>query len=455
MTSFDQTAFSVPTTPHSVEAEQSLLGALLIDPAALDRVRDTIAEHDLYRADHRTIWRQIVSMSDASLPIDVVTVAERLESLGTLDQCGGLVYLATMAQNVPSAANARRYAELVAKHGHLRALQAAAQEILDAVAAPGIRTAAEIASDAERILSGFAADRGAGEPVTAADAMAQVLRDADDGAGRAGLMTGIDDLDFLTGGLEPGQLVIPAARPAVGKTAVALAIARHVARNEGRVAFFSLEMTRRELAARLLAAESGIPARVLRSGPNPGEWAALADAATKRGNSSLILDDRAAASVAYIRARCRRLKREGGLSLVVIDYLQLMAPENPRANRNEQVGSLSRGLKALAKELQVPVIALAQLNRTSENRADKRPMLSDLRDSGEVEQDADAVLLLSRATEAGDVIECDLAKHRQGPTGSFFLDFDGARMRFSKRYGAPTPAAPQRPANSRPRGFQE
>lgn len=455
MTSFDPTAFSVTTTPHSGEAEQSLLGALLIDPAAVDRVRDTVAEHDLYRADHRAIWRQIVSMSDSSLPIDVVTIAERLEGLGTLDQCGGLAYLASMAQNVPSAANARRYAELVAKHGRLRALQAAAHEILDAVAAPGIRTAAEIASDAERILSGFAADRGAAEPVSAADAMAQVLRDADDGAGHTGLMTGIADLDILTGGLEPGQLVIVAARPAVGKTAVALAVSRHVAGNPGRVVFFSLEMTRHELAARLLAAESGIPARVLKSGPSQNEWAALADAATKRGLDGMILDDRAAASVAYIRARCRRLKREGGLSLAFVDYLQLMAPENPRASRNEQVGSLSRGLKALAKELSIPIIALAQLNRGSEARADRRPMLSDLRDSGEVEQDADAVLLLSRATEAGDVIECDLAKHRQGPTGSFFLDFDGARMRFSKRYGAPTPAAPQKPAHSRPRGFQE
>lgn len=455
MNSFEPTEFCAPTTPHSIEAEQSLLGALLIDPAAVDRVRDTVAETDLYRADHRAIWRQIVSMSDANLAIDVVTVAERLERLGTLDQCGGLGYLVTVAQNVPSAANARRYAELIADHSRLRTLQAAGNEILAAVAAPGIRTAAEIASDAERILSGFAADRGTVEPVSAADAIAQALRDADDGIGRTGLMTGIADLDILTGGLEPGQLVIYAARPAVGKTAVALAVSRHVAGNHGRVVFFSLEMTHRELAARLLAAESGIPARVLKSGPSQNEWAALADAATKRGLDGLILDDRAAASVAYVRARCRRLKRDGGLSLVVIDYLQLMTPENPRANRNEQVGSLSRGLKALAKELQVPVIALAQLNRTSENRADKRPMLSDLRDSGEVEQDADAVLLLSRATEAGDVIECDLAKHRQGPTGNFFLDFDGPRMRFSKRYGAPTPASTQSQAHSRSRGFQE
>lgn len=441
--------------PHSIEAEQALLGILLGDPLAFDRVRDSLPESDIYRSDHRAIWSQIATLSDAGQSVDLFIVAERLERLGTLDQCGGLAYLIALAQNAPAAANIRRHAEIIAERAKLRALQAAARQILDDVDAPGTRTAAEIAGDAERTLSGFvAADRGTEEPTTAADAMAAVLRDADNGATLPGLTTGIDDLDFLTGGLEPGQLVIVAARPSVGKTAFALAVSSHSASTEGRVAIFSLEMTRRELAARLLVAESGIPARVLRTGPNPGEWAALADAATKRGHSGLILDDRAAASVAYIRARCRRLKREGGLSLAVIDYLQLMAPENPRANRNEQVGSLSRGLKALAKELRIPVIALAQLNRGSEARADKRPMLSDLRDSGEVEQDADAVLLLSRATESGDVIECDLAKHRQGPTGSFFLDFDGARMRFSKRDGAPTPAAPRK-AHSRSTGFQE
>jgi replicative DNA helicase len=440
--------------PHSVEAEQALIGIMLREPNAFDRVRDSLAESDLYRSDHRAIWRQIATLSDAGQSVDLFIVAERLERLGTLDECGGLAYMTTLAQNAPAAANIRRHAEIVAERAALRALQAAARQILDDVDAPGTRTAAEIAADAERALSGFvAADRGTEEPVTAADAMAAVLRDADNGAAQPGLQTGIDDLDHLTGGLEPGQLIIPAARPAVGKTAVALAIARHVAGNGGRVVFFSLEMTRRELAARLLSAESGIPARVLRTGPNPGEWAALADAATKRGHTGLILDDRAAASLAYIRARCRRLNRQGKLALIVVDYLQLMTPENPRATRNEQVGSLSRGLKALAKELHVPIIALAQLNRTSESRADKRPMLSDLRDSGEVEQDADAVLLLHRATEAGDILECNLAKHRQGPTGTFYLDFDGARMRLSRRYGPPEGATTKstRPA----RGFSE
>jgi replicative DNA helicase len=452
MNPFDLNDVVLP--PHSVEAEQAFVGILLDGASGLDRVRDIIVEPDLYRADHRAIYRQIIALADANEPVDVVTVGTRLERLGELDQAGGMAYLTTLVQHAPAAVNIRRHAEEIAERAKLRALQTAAKQILDDVDAPGIRTAAEIAADAERTLSVFvAADRGGEEPTTAADAMAAVLRDADNGAAQPGLQTGIDDLDHLTGGLEPGQLIIPAARPAVGKTAVALAIARHVAGNGGRVAFFSLEMTRRELASRLLSAESGIPARVLRTGPNPGEWAALADAATKRGHSSLVLDDRAAASVAYIRARCRRLNRQGKLALIVVDYLQLMTPENPRATRNEQVGSLSRGLKALAKELHVPIIALAQLNRTSESRADKRPMLSDLRDSGEVEQDADAVLLLHRATEAGDILECNLAKHRQGPTGTFYLDFDGARMRLSRRYGPPEGATTKstRPA----RGFSE
>jgi replicative DNA helicase len=441
--------------PHSVEAEQALIGILLDGASGLDRVRDLIAEADLYRADHRAIYRQIIALADANEPVDIVTAGTRLENLGELDQAGGMGYLAALVQHAPAAANIRRHAEIVAERAKLRALQAAARQILDDVDAPGIRTATEIAADAERTLSGFvAADRGTAEPISAADEIMALLRDADCGATQPGLQTGIDDLDQLTGGLEPGQLLIQAARPAVGKTAVALAISRHVAGNGGRVVFFSLEMTRRELAARLLAAESGIPARVLRTGPNPDEWSALATAATRRGHSGLILDDRAGASLAYVRARCRRLNRQGRLALVVLDYLQLMTPENPRANRNEQVGSLSRGLKSLAKELQCPVIALAQLNRSSEARADKRPMLSDLRDSGEVEQDADAVLLLHRATEAGDIIECNLAKHRQGQTGTFFLDFDGARMRLTRRYGPPEGAAPKstRPARG---GFAE
>lgn len=430
--------------PHSVEAEQSVLGGLLLQNDALDRIISIVNERDFYRSDHKAIWRQIVALIDAAKPADVITVAEALESRHQLDDIGGLAFLAALAMNTPSAANIRHYAEIVREKSQLRALLAAGDALQAAIHDPDGRTPAQLAAEAESALSAFGADRGTAEPETATAVMAEVLRHADDAADRRGLETGIADLDALTGGLEPGQLVVVAARPAVGKTAVALAIARHVARSGHHAAFFSLEMGKHELAARLLAAEARVPARCLRAGPDESQWPALTKAATAPGLDGLFLDDRPAASVAHVRARCRRLKRQGGLSLVVIDYLQLMTPADPRASRTEQVGSLSRGLKALAKELGVPVIALAQLNRASEARADKKPMLSDLRDSGEVEQDADMVLLLSRASTEGDILECCFAKNRQGPTGVFWLDFHAPTMTFRQRYGAPPePAKPK------------
>jgi replicative DNA helicase len=438
--------------PHSIEAEQSVLGGLLLENHAWERIADLINDQDFYSAAHRHIWKQIVRLIDNNSPADVVTVAEALESRNLLDGIGGLAYLAALAQNTPSAANIRHYAEIVRERTTMRALLNAADGIRAAVSNPDGRTAADIAREAETTLSAVAVDRDAGEPVTAAVAMAEALRHADDAAGRAGLMTGLADLDILTGGLEPGQLIVLAARPAVGKTAVALAVSRYVAAHGALVAFFSLEMSRRELANRLLASGASISGQALKIGPTTDEWGRLATAATAPGSDSLILDDRPAASVAYIRARCRRLaRRHGGkLGLIVIDYLQLMSPADTRASRTEQVGSLSRGLKALAKELGVPVMALAQLNRASEGRADKKPQLSDLRDSGEVEQDADAVLLLSRASTDGDVIEANLAKHRQGPTGVFHLDFHQATMTFRKRNWVP-----ESQTRVSHRGFQE
>jgi replicative DNA helicase len=446
-------AYDLPNLPpHSVEAEQSVLGALLLENTAWERVADLINEQDFYRADHRSIWKQIVRLIDENKPADVVTVAEALESLDQLDNAGGLSYLAALAQNTPSSANIRRYAEIVREKADGRALAMVASDLADAIYKPDGRTASDLAREAEMALEAIANPcGGADEPVTARAAIMEVLRAADDGHGRRGLETGLADLDVLTGGLEPGQLVVIAARPGIGKTALALSVAHHVARAGNRVAFFSLEMTKNELASRLVAAEAQVPARCLRDGPLDAEWAALSEAATAHGLDGFFLDDRPAASLSYLRTRGRRLRRQGGLGLIVIDYLQLMAPADRRVSRAEQVGSLSRGLKALAKELHVPVIALAQLNREAESRADKRPMLSDLRDSGEVEQDADLVLLLSRASTTGDVLEANLAKHRQGSTGSFWLDFSQPTMSFRRRYGPPDQAVPSR----RSPGFDE
>lgn len=322
-----------PTAPHSVEAEQSVIGALMQSNAALDRIAGEITEQDFYRADHRSIYRQITRLIDANKPADVITVAERLEAAGKLEETGGLAYLASLAQNTPSAANIRRYAEIVRERALLRALQEAGNQVLAAVAAPAGRTAAEIAAEAERALSAFAADRGTGEPRTAADAMGDLLRDLDNPASRHGLKTGIEDFDALTGGLLPGQLHIVAARPSVGKSALAIAIARHVAEQDGKVAFFSLEMSAQELAARLLAADTGITLRDLRTGPSEMQYQQLAAALARWSKRGLTIDDRGGVSLAYVRARCRRLARAGGLSLIVVDYLQLMQPADTRASR--------------------------------------------------------------------------------------------------------------------------
>lgn len=435
--------------PHSIEAEQSVLGGLMLQNDALDRIADLIRAEDFYRADHRAIFAEITRQIGAGKAADCMTVAEALDRAGRLAEFGGWPYLHGLTYNTPSAANIRRYAEAVRDRARLRALATVAADISEAAYNPDGRSAAEIAASAETALAGFAEDRDQGEPETAAQAVIEVMRRLDDGAGHVGLMTGIQYLDSLTGGLEPGQLIVIGARPKVGKTAVALGIARHVAGIEHRVAFFSLEMSRRELAARLLSAEAGVDGRALKVGPTEADWSALTQAATAPWLDRLILDDSAAVSLGYTRARARRLQRAVGLGLIVIDYIQLMTPADPRTNRNEQISGLSRGLKQLAKELHVPVIVLSQLNRASEARADRRPQLSDLRDSGAIEQDADAVLLLNKPSDG--VLECDLAAHRSGPTGTFWLDFDAARMTFTHRYGPPP--EPVKPKQTR--GFSE
>ncbi len=439
--------------PHSVEAEQSLIGGLLLDARAWDRVVDLVVDGDFYRDDHRRIFRHVRALVESGRPVDVVTVFESIERSNEVDQTGGLAYLGEIANATPSAANIRRYAEIIRDKAVLRGLIAVADAIAAACFAGGIDGPEKIAQAADAALA-RALDRGAEDPVTATSAMNAALAAADErqqSGHPGGLDTGIAGLDRLTGGLLPGQLFVIAARPSVGKSAVALGIADNVARAGGRVVMFSLEMSRQELAARLLSARSGVSARALRTGPSDDQWDRLSGAMVGSAADRIILDDRQAASVAYVRARCRRLHRQGALSLVVVDYLQLMTPADTRATRSEQVGSLSRGLKHLAKEIGVPVIALAQLNRAVESRAGGRPQLSDLRDSGEIEQDADLIVLMSRVVEPAEgenaIVELALRKHRNGPCGDVLLTFDAERMTFAP-YSGPRPSGPARPARS-------
>lgn len=423
-----------------IDAEQSLIGALLLDNRAWDRVADLVKESDLYRDDHRRIFRRMALLCNAGKPADVITVADALERAGELEQAGGLAYVAELANNTPSSANVRRYAEMVRERAMLRGMKAIAVELEEACANPSGKTPQEIAAAAETSMLALL-DEQADEPAELSATFVEALRYIDARSDTGGLATGVHDFDALTGGLEPGQLVILAARPSVGKTVMGCNIADHVARAGGSVLFFTLEMGRREIGMRIMSARSGVSVHSMRSGTKDvNEWQRMNEQVPAASNQRLWIDDKPAVTVPYIRARARRMKRKAGwLDLIVIDYLQLMKGEGD--NRTQEIGSISRGLKALAKELQVPIIALAQLNRGVESRTDKRPMMSDLRDSGEVEQDADIVAMLHREQLYSDrpewvgFAELLVRKNRNGPTGEVLLSYWPQEMRFAEFTG--------------------
>lgn len=435
---------SLHLVPHSIDAEQSVLGGLMLDGTAFDRIADSVSDTDFYRDEHRRIFRHIARLFLAGKPVDVVTVAEALESAGEGERTGGLAYLGELAANTPSAANIRRYAEIVREKASLRRIQEAAMNLHSACSNISGRNLDEIIAEAEIALLA-AVDRSDGDPKPLFDVFHEVVSYVDErsqnGGAMAGLATGFGDLDRLTGGLEPGQLVIAAARPSCGKTMFAGNVADHVTQTGHSVLFFTLEMTSREIGARLLAARSKVSVHTMRTGTDDGEsWRRMSDELGRAVQQKLFVCDKGAVGVGFVRAKARQIKRKHGLDLIVIDYLQLMtAPGN--SNRTQEIGSISRGLKALAKELQVPIIALAQLNRGVESRPDKRPMMSDLRDSGEVEQDADIVVMLHReslyndAPEWQGIAELLVRKNRNGPLGDITLHYLPAEMTFGSYAG--------------------
>lgn len=445
--------------PHSILAEQSVIGALLLDGAnALDRIEGILEETDFYRQEHRQIFAAIRKLAEnGGKTIDAITVAEALEGSGSLQLVGGLPYLGNIAQNTPSTANIASYAKSVKQRAQQRQLIALANKISADCMTPN-PDVSEIINQADAAMVQLL-NAGSDEPVQLYDAMADAIADIDarsTGNRPSGLQTGMAVFDELTGGLEPGQLVIVAARPSVGKTAFGLGLADHIVQRDQSVAFFSLEMTRRELTQRLLALRSGVSVTAQRSGQLEERiWDRIIACQGKTVGQRLFLIDRPSIGVAYIRAAARKIKRQKGLELIVVDYLGLMRGEGQ--NRTQEIGSISRGLKALAKELGIPIIALAQLNRGVEGRADKRPMLSDLRDSGEVEQDADIVAMLHReelysADSAWQgKAELLIRKNRNGPTGERLLSFDGMAMRYGEFYGA-NPRASHSPSSSTQRG---
>jgi replicative DNA helicase len=437
--------------PHSVEAEQSLLGALLLDNQAFDRVADLVSAADFYRDDHRRIWRHIARLIEATRPADVVTVSESIEASEDKDKTGGASYLAALAQNTPSALNIRRYAELVRERAVQRRLAQVATEIAETALAPTGKDVGQLLDEAESKIfqiaeSGARKDQGL---IGISPVLAKVferidhLHSQDHPSDVTGVPSGFVDLDRKTAGLQPGELIIVAGRPSMGKTALALNIAEHVALHPSvslPVAIFSMEMSASQLAMRILSSMARVDQSKLRTGRlDNEEWANLTDAIGKLNEARIYVDETAALNALELRARARRMKREyGKLGLVVVDYLQLMSATSQGENRATEISEVSRSLKALAKELDVPVIALSQLSRAVEQRNDRRPLMSDLRESGAIEQDADLILFIYREEvyapekeEARGRAEVIIGKQRNGPIGTIALTFMGQFTRFA------------------------
>jgi replicative DNA helicase len=426
--------------PQSIEAEQSVLGGLLLDNGAWDRAADAVAEGDFYRYEHKLIFGAIGTLIGANKPADVITVYEQLQTLGKAEESGGLTYLNQLAQSVPSAANMRRYAEIVRERAVLRKLIAVSDEIATQAFNPQGRQVSQILDEAEGKIFKIG-EEGArnNQGMQAMDTLAVQLIDrvtelAENGAEDVtGVRTGFYDLDRNTAGLQPGDLIVLAARPSMGKTAFALNIAENVSVQEGLpVVVFSMEMGAAQLALRMVGSQGRIDQQHLRTGRlGNDEWGRLTEAVERLSKSAIFIDETPALTSAELRARARRQARQcGKLGLIVIDYLQLMSGNSSDGeNRATEIGEISRGLKALAKELQCPVIALSQLNRSVETRNDKRPMMSDLRESGAIEQDADVIMFIYRdeyynkdSKEPG-VAEIIIGKQRNGPVGTIKLSF--------------------------------
>ncbi len=438
-------ALRVP--PHSVEAEQSLLGALLLDNQAFDRVADLVTGEDFYRDDHRRIWRHVAKLSEANRPADVVTVAESIESSEDKDKTGGAAYLAALAQNTPSSLNIRRYAELVRERSVQRRLAQVATEIAESALAPSGKEAGQLLDEAESKIfqiaeTGARRDQGLLEikPVLArVFERIDHLYHRDNPSDITGVPTGYAKLDEMTSGLQGGDLIIVAGRPSMGKTALALNFAQHIAVDNGLpVAIFSMEMSSTQLAMRMLGSIARVDQHRMRTGRlNDKEWSELSDAMGKLHETPIYIDEAGALTALEVRARARRLKRQySKLGLIVIDYLQLMSASSQGENRATEISEISRSLKAMAKELDVPVVALSQLNRALEQRPNKRPQMADLRESGAIEQDADLILAIYRdevynpdSPDKG-VAEINLLKQRNGPIGVVKLTFLGQHTRF-------------------------
>jgi replicative DNA helicase len=444
-------ALKIP--PHSIEAEQSVLGGLLLDNAATDRVADIVRGDDFYTDVHRVLFDAIIHLVDDNKPADVVTVGERLGSLGRLDYVGGMAYLGSLVDNVPTAANIRRYAEIVRERAILRRLAAAAGEIADSAFQPLGRSAREIVDQAESKVFEIAEHGARGQQgfqdlrhlLTQVVERVEFLYNRDNPSDVTGVATGFTDLDRDTSGFQEGDLIVIAGRPSMGKTALALNIAEHIALGlKMPVAVFSMEMGAAQLAMRLIGSVGRVDQQKVRTGRLVNDdWERLSGALGKLNDAPMHIDETPALNALELRARARRLSRQygGRLGAIVVDYLQLMQAVGEGENRATEISEISRSLKALAKELKVPVMALSQLNRSLEQRPNKRPVMSDLRESGAIEQDADVILFIYREevynpeTPDKGVAEIIIGKQRNGPIGTVKLAWRGEFTRFENLAG--------------------
>ncbi len=440
--SFDSYITHIP--PNDIEAEQSVLGSMIIDKDAITTAVEILTENDFYRPDHQKIFKAIAELFFKGEPVDLITLKNKLEQEGIFEQVGGIKYIGTLANSVPTSAHIKKYSKIVEEKSLLRKLIKFSQTLssMSYEANDNVETIIEFA---QKSIFDIMQNRHTEEFSHIKDVLPKTFEKIEQTYNNKGetigLATGFLDLDMKTAGLQPSDLILIAARPSMGKTAFALNIAQYVSvRNNIPIAIFSLEMSKEQLVNRILSAEAHIDAQKLRTGDlDPEDWLNIVQSMGPLSSAPIYIDDTPSITVNEVRSKCRKLKLEKGLGLVIIDYLQLMSanPNTKGDNRQQEISEISRSLKALAREIDAPVIALSQLSRACEARADHRPMLSDLRESGAIEQDADIVAFLYRDeyynpdTEKKGVAEVIIAKQRNGPTGTIDLMWLGKYTKFS------------------------
>lgn len=430
--------------PQNIEAEQAVLGAMLIKKEAIAEASQILKPEDFYREAHRLVFENMLSLFNRNEAVDLITVTEELRKNGQLEKAGGIAFVTSLANAVPTAANIEYHARIVKEKSHLRSLINAATEIA-ALAYEDTDDVVELMDRSEKLILEAAAQQNSNAFVPIKEILlstfARIEKLYESKGGLTGLSSGFKDLDKLTSGLQASDLILVAARPSMGKTAFTLNIATHVAVREKKpVAFFSLEMSKEQLVQRMLCAEGGIDSQRLRIGQLEDEdWTRLISAADRLNSAPIFIDDTPGITIMELRSKARRLKAEHDLQLIVIDYLQLMQGRSNKNgdNRQQEISEISRSLKALARELNVPVIALSQLSRSVESRQVKKPMLSDLRESGSLEQDADIVMFLYREdyydpdTDQKNITDVIIAKHRNGPVDTIQLFFHKQFTKFA------------------------